>query len=403
MINSKNPECTGCAACMNACPKQCITMKENEEGFLYPFAEETQCIHCGICLESCPLPEAHKQDDVLPLPTVYAIHNRDERIRRQSSSGGVFSALADFIIKEGGVVYGAKFDDAWNVIHGRADTEEAITPLRTSKYVQSEIGMTFRDVKNQLRLGKQVLFSGTECQVAGLKRYLKDTDCSLLFCQGLVCHGVPSAKVWRKYLDYQEKRSKSRVASVSFRDKRMGWEDFSMRIDFENGKIYSRLHQLDLYFQAFLSDICLRPCCYACKFRGIYRHSDITLADFWNVDRFLPDKRENKGESLVLIHSEKAETLMKKLNGTFDMVPIKLDTALRAAKMLEASADYNEQRSKFLSEIDRKPFEEVVSEYCKTPLKDTVKCKLYVILKRLGVYYPLKSFYFKYVKERRAG
>ena len=303
-------KCCGCSACVQVCPKQCIQMHEDNEGFLYPQVNAEICIHCGLCEKVCP--ELHTSKKCEPL-SVYAAKNTDEEVRLTSSSGGIFTLLAEQIIEEGGVVFGARFDEKWEVHHIMATTKEELKPFRGSKYVQSRIGTTFKQVKVCLNLGKKVLFTGAPCQVAGLKHYLRK-DYDNLLTMDFVCHGVPSPKVWRSYLsEVSEGRN---IKNIEFRNKRCGWKNPSLVLDFEEiekRRLLSQSRGFDenIFMQAFLSNLILRPSCYDCAEKCGKSGSDITLGDFWGIEKVLSNFDDDRGCSLLLIYSSK---VLKYLN-----------------------------------------------------------------------------------------
>lgn len=264
-------DCCGCSACIQICPKQCISMNEDNEGFLYPEIEKDICINCGLCEKVCP--ELYPGIMRKPLK-VFAIKNKDEEIRKKSSSGGIFTVLAETVIREGGVVFGAKFNENWEVVHDYTVTKDGLAAFRGSKYVQSRMGDCFSKAKSFLDQGKKVLFSGTPCQIAGLKRFLRKEYNNLLTVD-FICHGVPSPKVWRMYLDetvVRQCEKKAFIEEVSFRDKRLGWKKYSVSLLFsttigngaKNSVLVSEPFTENLFMRGFLYDVYLRPSCYQC-------------------------------------------------------------------------------------------------------------------------------------------
>ncbi len=246
---------------------------------------------------------------------IYAANHKNKEIRRACSSGAVFIELARVIIQQGGVVFGAKFDNDWSVVHGHAETESEIFDFVGSKYVQSHIENEYSIVKKFLDMGKQVLFSGTPCQIEGLRGFLgKKYD--NLFSMDFVCHGVPSPKVWEEYLKMIV--GTRNVKAISFRDKTEGWRNFSLKIEFSDGNFYRETCQKDLFLKGFLQNIFLRPSCYECQFRGIARNSDITIADFWGVQDVVPNLFDDTGTSMVIIQSEKGEKVWSEIQHLFD-------------------------------------------------------------------------------------
>ena len=300
-------QCSGCYACVSKCPQNCIRMKTDDEGFWYPEVLSESCIDCGVCERVCPA--KHEQAQINE-PAAFAVYNKDEKVRGGSSSGGVFTALAEYIIESGGVVFGAEFDEKFNVVHGFAEQKSELGRFRGSKYVQSRIGQSYIKARQFLKAGRTVLFSGTPCQIAGLKSYLGH-GYDNLFTVDLICHGVPSPKVWDKYLKHKEQRAGAPVAGVNFRSKQQSWKKFAMALSFGNKMVYNKTLDKDEYLRAFLQNVTLRPSCYECNFKTLGRTSDLTLADFWGVDVVMPDFADDKGVSLVLVHSDKGNNLLE--------------------------------------------------------------------------------------------
>lgn len=314
-------KCCGCTACVNVCPKNCISMSADREGFLYPLVDFVKCIDCGLCEQVCPVLRPVKNETE---PLVYAAVNNDESVRLQSSSGGIFTLLAESVLDRGGIVFGACFDQNWNVVHDYTETKEGLAKFRDSKYVQSHVGNCFIQVKTFLDSGREVLFSGTPCQVAGLKNYLRKPY-SNLFTVDLVCHGVPSPEVWRRYLQeavcrvYGIKKKNvinlgEYISDISFRAKDKGWKKFNIKIIFHNGKVEMMPFFENPYMNVFLSDLSLRPSCYACPTKLHYVQSDITLADFWGVNEIKPDIDDDKGCGLILINCEEKRDFLYRMN-----------------------------------------------------------------------------------------
>ena len=268
---------------MNSCPKNAIKLVPDAEGFVRPRVHSMDCTGCKTCIRICPVlhAESHPSPQQNPL-AVYAGWNKDESIRLASSSGGIFSALAISTLKKGGTVYGAAMGENLRVRHIRITTPEELSTLRGSKYIQSDTGWIYRTVKKDLKEGLPVLFSGTPCQIAALHQYLKHAY-PLLLCVDIICHGVPSPKLFQEYIRLRESGEENRkVTSVQFRDKRVGWKSFSMVCRFGDGKAaYAETLHRDLFMQGFLGNFCLRPSCYACAAHKERRHADITLGDFW--------------------------------------------------------------------------------------------------------------------------
>lgn len=244
-------------------------------------------------------------------PTIYAVINIDKEIRMQSSSGGFFYLIAKYVIQNDGVVFGAKFNANWEVEHDYSDNMDGVRAFMGSKYVQSSVKNAFKKTKTFLETGRLVLFSGTPCQIYGLQSFLGKNYTNLILLD-LVCHGVPSSRIWKEYL---EMRSNGReVVDINFRDKTDGWLDYSLNMKFSDGSSYRMSHRDDLYMKGFLHDIYLRPSCYECKFKGVKRDSDFTLADLWGCQNMIPELFDDMGTSLVLVQSDKGKQIMEALH-----------------------------------------------------------------------------------------
>ena len=297
-------DCCGCSACAMKCPKRCITLQADSEGFLYPVVNEVDCIDCGLCEKVCH--ELHPYEERKPL-NVYAAINKDEEIRLKSSSGGIFYLLAEKTITEGGVVFGARFDDQWQVVIDYAETMEGIKPFMGSKYVQARTATAFKDAEAFLKQGRKVLFSGSPCQIAGLNHYLRK-EYDNLTTVDFVCHGVPSSKVWQRYIDEVVTAGKQAINDVKFRNKSNGWKKFNFVLSYNQDEkthsLYS-WHQQNHYMRAFLSDMILRPSCHECRAKQGSSHSDITIADFWGIHIEMPEMDDDKGTGLVLVNTDK--------------------------------------------------------------------------------------------------
>lgn len=343
MISITNKQdCCGCHACASVCAKRSITMQEDNEGFLYPVVDANTCTDCGLCEKVCPVINQDKPRKPLK---VYAAKNRNEEIRRQSSSGGIFTPLAEAVIRDGGVVFGAKFDKDWNVVHAWTDTIEGIADFRGSKYVQSTIGDTYREAREFLKQGRKVLFSGTPCQISGLRKFLRKGYDNLLIVD-VVCHGVPSPLVWRKYLEETMERLRAErdagkntvssslmdlpvITAISFRDKTHGWKKFGFRLRYAASKAAGNSVSIssndedstflqpflkNVFMKGFLKNLYLRPSCYACAARSGKSGSDISIADFWGVQNYYPEFDDDKGIGLVLVNTDKGRRAYEQTN-----------------------------------------------------------------------------------------
>lgn len=350
MINLKGKEdCCGCSACQEICPKNCISMKEDAEGFLYPFVEKENCINCNLCNKVCPLVNHTKWDDTIIKSYVGYVIN--EKIRLQSSSGGIFSVLAEFILKsEKGVLYGASINENQMICHMRIDSIANLGLLRGSKYLQSKINETFKNAKMDLEAGLNVFYSGTACQIAGLKSFL-GKEYKNLYTVDVLCHGVPSPKVWTAYRKWQEKKNNSTIREISFRNKEFGWKNYQMKIVFNNEEKYIKPHSEDMYSQMFLSNICLRPSCHKCKFKGLNRLSDLTLGDAWGIDKCMPEMDDDKGTSVIIVHSIKGQELLSRIKNAVNIMEIDIDRILPLSSDSRKSVQAHKRRKLFFSKL----------------------------------------------------
>ena len=309
MISSNRADCSGCAACANICPKNAITMTRDAEGFVYPKINPELCIKCGRCDATCPALNYVKNNPTDFPPTFTATYP-DDKILRHSSSGGVFTALSEIILREGGVVFGAAFDKNWRVFHTAVRSIDELEKLRGSKYVQSQIGDVYRQVRDALK-STQVLFSGTPCQCAGLKHFLGGDHENLLTVE-VMCHGAPSPAVWESYID--DMRHRNDIAHVNFRSKRNGWAISTMEIDYFNRALYLRKLNANLYGKLFLYGLFERPSCHACKFKYPNGQSDLTLGDAWGVTRYAPEMYDSRGTSVIFVHTDKGRNFFERMN-----------------------------------------------------------------------------------------
>lgn len=371
-------KCNGCSACANACPKNCITMVPDELGFLEPQIDEKICVDCGLCEKVCPV---FNKNEVETTPKAYAVKNTDENIRMQSSSGGAFTAIAEKIIDDGGIVFGAAFTDDFKAVeHIAVESAEDLYKLRGSKYVQSRIGTSFVDAKKELDKGRKVLFTGTPCQIGGLLSYLQK-NYENLYTQDIVCHGVPSPSVWKKYIELREEKAGSKINYVSFRCKDTGWATYSMQMKFTNGVEYCVKNSYDPYMKGFLDNTYLRSSCYDCVFKTVQRKADITLADFWGVWDTLPQMHDGKGTSLVITNTEKGEDILNDLSNQLEIVEADLSEAVKYNSAAEKSVPHNIQREQFLIDFNAQPFEKVIKKYGSPDWKKQLKSKIKSILK----------------------
>lgn len=401
--------CCGCEACVQVCPKQCISFEEDTEGFNYPLVDKTVCIDCGLCERVCPV---LNQAEERPPLKVYAAKNKNEEELLASSSGGLFILFAKEIIRQGGIVFGAKFDSDWNVIHSYAETEDAVKVFMGSKYVQSRIGNTYKEAKDFLDAGKQVLFSGTSCQIAGLKRFLRKEYSNLLTVD-VICHGVPSPKVWQMYLDEVKRNARQgensvssslthylserdtldktiQIKSISFRDKRLGWKKYSFALTLaeatadgkQNTVSLSHIYNENPYIRLFLGDYILRPSCYCCSSKSGKSCSDVTIADYWKIEKIDSTMYDEKGVGLLIVNTQKGLKLSE--NISFILKESKLSDIQLSNPSYYKSHQEPLKRNKCFQKINSNKCEsiqEIVNQMYRRSLYQRVKNKIKKIIK----------------------
>ena len=347
---TKKANCCGCGACAQSCPKNCISMEPDSEGFLYPKVDETQCVNCGLCEKVCPILLKQKPDPIKV--EAYAAYTSNSELREKSSSGGIFSLLAQEILNRGGTVAGAAFDADFSVRHILVETDAELDRLRGSKYVQSRMEDTYVQIRDLLKQGRPVLFTGVACQIAGLKAFL-GREYENLYTVDVLCHGVPSPKVWAHYRREQAQIHGTTLEEVSFRDKRKGWRHYSMALNFAEGVEYCRPGAEDTYLRVFLRDLCLRPSCHSCRFKDFPRLSDLTIGDAWGIERHMPDLDDDHGTSVVLVNSEKGMGLWNAVADNAVSRQGELDVLLPKSADSRKSVKPHPNRSRFFAALNR--------------------------------------------------
>ena len=354
-VRSNKAECTGCGACASICPKKAISMQPDEEGFLYPVVDGEKCVECDLCEKRCPAGKMHAEQKM----QVFGAQNKDEHIRRNSSSGGVFTALARNMLADGGVVFGAAFDEALHLEHVGAFDETELALMRGSKYVQSDAADAVANAASLLERGIPVLFSGTPCQIAGMKaRAGKKYDEHLLTVD-FVCHGVPSPGVFAAYLRELEQKHGKRVTAYTFRDKRLGWKNFSAVATFEDGTEHVGQQTTEPFLYGFLQNLYLRPSCVQCSaLRGGHHQSDITIADLWGAQDVCANRDDDTGLSLVFVNTTKGKKALEAAGKQLTVFPITDTKALlRYNPSLEHTASAHPKRKKFFAHFAKNGFD----------------------------------------------
>lgn len=376
IINSKE-DCCGCEACVQICPHQCISVETDNHGFIYPKTHEEKCTGCGLCERICPI--INQNNERKPI-VVYATKNNDEIVRKNSSSGGVFHALASKIIQQGGVVFGAKFNKKWEVVHDYTETIDGIQAFQGSKYVQSHINNCYKVAEQFLKSSRKVLFSGTPCQIAGLKNFLRK-DYTDLITIDIICHGTPSPRAWSEYIHEKLTINNlhfSDIHSISFRDKRNGWNNFGLSIFGEKISYYNTKDN-DPFLKGFLHNIYLRPSCYFCKVKSLKSNSDITLGDFWGIEKYSPDLFDNNGISCVIINTTKGLRLFEQLN--FKSIEFQKEVVEKENSAIHSSITLPKAQERYYR-IKNKPFSQSVEKALKITFADRVKNKIRFLISR---------------------
>lgn len=412
MIEIRNKQdCCGCTACASACPKQCITMTVDSEGFQYPVIDKEKCISCHICEKKCPVngrtkvvasPSLDKAeinrralDAAGQLPETSVCFLKDEKLRQKSTSGGIFTALALYVLGMDGIVCGVILDDEQKVVHSFAENEVELAKMRRSKYVQSNQVGVYQRVQEELRKGRTVLYSGTPCQVAGLKSYLGN-EYENLITVDIFCHGVGSPLYWEKYVQYVSRKMKSPVKEICFREKTYGYNSACLAVYFQNGKSTHKGHDDDLYWTAFSKNYIYRPSCYACAFKSVNHVADFSIGDFWNAGK-LPEKfRLANGCSLVLCHSEKARDIFEVIDSSVEATHVELEEALNIngghqASMLITCPTVPEKRDDWFADMNSLSPQELVDKYLPLGMKGKVKSLVKPVLYKVGLLEKIKS------------
>ena len=367
-VYENKDSCCGCGACSNACPKGCIIMKADTEGFLYPQIDKSKCVNCGKCRKVCPF--LGKKNEPAVQGSYAAISNNDAD-RQKSSSGGVFALFAKTIIKDSGVVVGTRMSQDFKIAEVIAieDVNE-LEELMGSKYVQSNTGKIYQVVKKYLEANRKVLFTGTPCQVTGLKNYL-GKDYNELFCVEIICHGVPSPKLWKKYVEHMEARYNAHMTRVNFRCKDKSWREFGINETYGD-EVYFAFKEADPYMQMFLKNYSLRESCYSCKIKG-HSDADITVGDFWGIEDCLPNMNDGKGTSLIIVKSKKGNILLEQIKGLCNLEKCDYFKAIRKNSAEVHSVPKPQCRDEFFADMNQMPFQRLAKKYIEPRLIQRIK------------------------------
>ncbi len=359
-IVDKN-QCTGCTACQQVCNHGAISMKNDAYGHSYPVVNLSMCVDCCLCDSVCPM--LHKEripsdNDLESLP-VYSVYNKDENVRKRSTSGGIFSLIAEYVISRGGAVYAARFDENFHIIHSRFDNISELDAYRGSKYAQSKLDNTFRQIRQDLRT-RIVLFVGTPCQVAGLKGFLiKDYD-NLVTCD-FICMGISSPVMWEDYLNEFWRGHK--IERIFFKDKRTGWHQWKMLVQYDGGKEYLQGGMYDPFFHKYLTHLSYRPSCFSCPFRNCKRLSDFTIADCWGIDKCIPEFDDNRGCTTVILQTKKAEEIYNGIMPKLHTASYSINDVILYNPYIKRQIDPNPDRQGFLDLYKKKGFKAASRNY----------------------------------------
>ena len=373
--------CCGCGACSNICPKDAIKMEYSIEGFKLPVIDKSKCMNCNLCDKVCPI--THTEYILFNAPIkVYGVKHKSMEIRMQSRSGGIFTAVSDWILNNSGVVYGCRMENNWTAVHDRADTQEARDRFRGSKYIQSEMRDIYKKVESDLKAGKRVLFSGTSCQVAAMKEYctIKRLTLDNLYLVDIVCHGVPSPLVWKRYLKWLSGGKLEKIKDIDFRNKKKyGWFSHVETIILDDKKIDSTI-----FAELFYSHNIVRKSCFECPYKQISHPGDLTIADYWNVDIAIPKINDNKGVSLVLVNSEKGMKLFTESAGNIYLYEGEMSKSMQPP--FQGNYEMPISRCQFWNDYETLSSEELFRKYAPKAFREkTLQGKIEKQFKKLSI------------------
>ena len=371
-MNIPVQNCSSCGACASVCSRSAISMQLDGEGFYRPLIDTDKCVQCGACEKACPWTNAVENSNIsAESPKTVAAFAKNESVRLESSSGGIFTVLAEKVIDDGGVVVGVAQLTPTKFGHIVVDNKADLGKLRGSKYVQADAGMIYREVRSLLKSGKKVLFSGTPCQVAALYAVLGKNVYSDLTTVDIVCHGTPSVKVFEKYVAEIERKNSAKVLSSRFRDKRVGWRLFSMTSSLNtiSGDCFqvSKTLREDKFMRVFLQNICLNLSCEDCKYGKLPRVADITLGDYWNIAGVHPEMDDNKGTSVVLLNTNRGKDIFDSVADCVVQCESKLECAIAGNPCIVRSSKLHPKRDEFFANLDKYTLDELIKKYCPYP------------------------------------
>ncbi|MBR4327128.1 MAG: Coenzyme F420 hydrogenase/dehydrogenase, beta subunit C-terminal domain [Bacteroidales bacterium] len=397
MIEIKDKkDCCGCWSCANICPKHCIEMVEDDEGFRYPVVDESICVDCGLCEKACPVLNADNNDEPKEQQG-WLVQHKDDKIRQESTSGGAFTAIASYVLKNGGVVFGAGYRKGTFVVtHQAVENEVDLSIFRNSKYVQSEVGDCYTQALRFLKEGRLVLFSGTPCQIEGFIHFLNGKKFDNLILQDVVCRGVPSPGILSSYISMQQKLIGGKFEKILFRDKFHGYHYSSFSIYNEDkNKDYHKGIDSNEYLRSFFDNLNDRPSCYDCRFKKRYRKSDITLWDCFPIEKFT-DKLDGKGTTRVLVHTKKGAEIINAVMKDLNAVSVNTDSLTDGVREMFKSVPYNPKRQQFFEDFKEMDSVAFFKKWFPITLKVRLNSFVRLTCHRLGIYTLAKRVFLKF-------
>ncbi|MCM1238784.1 MAG: Coenzyme F420 hydrogenase/dehydrogenase, beta subunit C-terminal domain [Lachnospiraceae bacterium] len=373
-------------------------MKTDSEGFLYPSIDEDKCVKCGLCKAVCPIQNPVREEPFEQ--EAYFIQNKNLDVLKDSTSGGFFTALAEYVISKGGIVYGAAMNEKLQARHIGVCNTDQLGRFRKSKYVQSSTANTYREARHELEKGRMVCYSGTPCQIEGFKKYLGKDYENLITCD-VVCRAVPSPLILKKYIDYIEEKKKNRMADLVFRDKSVYGYKYSVitALDNKNGRIYQCGVESDPYLRAFFTNVSVRPSCYKCSFKKQYRVSDFTMWDAFNVGRFSKELDNDLGATRVLVHTSKGRRIFEQIQDHFRIFQTTPEMITDKVKEMYESVEYNRKREGFFQDAENMAGKELFQKY----FPDTVRVKIErmgrQVCYKLGIYSLIKKMFVRILRK----
>lgn len=398
---SDKTKCCGCTACASSCPKNCISMQYDEEGFLYPVVDATLCVNCGICEKMCSQLSEHDEERTNKVE-YFACQNKNENVRKISTSGGIFGLLADKVISSGGTVWAAGFDEAAIVVHKEARTSGELIDMYGSKYVQSDLKDTFKKIKQELNASnKAILFVGTPCQVEGLLYYLSNKEKEYLITVDLVCYGVPSSGLYKEWIQSIAEKHGSEVSRIYFRDKKYGYAGVNVKVLLKDGRALEDIVDVKTYTKTMFSKIGLRPACYKCVYRGRNKLSDFTIGDFWQIGEYSKQMDDDKGTSIVQVNTKRGADFFDGIEAErfkkVHITTLEKDELARKIDGENYSFEMPVKRPHFFEDYGRMSYENLIQKYLPTSSKD----KLALALKPIIYLMPFSHFFFRTMKKAR--